>query len=201
MGCNTLGFPVHHQLPEIAHILVHQVGDAIEPSHTLSSPSPPAFNFSQHQVFFQRVSSLHQVVKVLKFQLQHQSFQWLFRTDFLYYWCFGLLAVQGTLKSLLQQHSSKTSILWCSAFFMVQLSHPCMWKIIALIRQTFVSKVMSLLFNALSLSQLLFQRVRAFYFHSWDTNCSDFESQENKVFHCFHSFPIHMPWSDGTGLP
>ena len=77
------GFPVHHQLPELAQTHFHQVSDAIQPSHPLSSPSPPAFNLSQHQGLFQWVSSLHQVAKVLEFQLQHQSFQWIFRTDFL----------------------------------------------------------------------------------------------------------------------
>ena len=73
------GFPVHHQLPELAQTLVHWVSDAIQPSHPLSSPSPPAFNLSQHQGLFQRVSSSHQVAKVLELQLQHQSFQWIFR--------------------------------------------------------------------------------------------------------------------------
>ena len=75
---------------------------------------------------FQWVSSSHQVAKVLEFQLQHQSFQWMFRTDFFRIDCFHLLAVQGTLKSLLQHHSSKASILQRSAFFIVQLSHPYM---------------------------------------------------------------------------
>ena len=83
MDCRTPGFPVHHQLLELAQTHVHQVGDAIQPSHPLSSPSRPAFNLSQHQGLFQWVSSLHQVAKVLEFQLQHQSFQWIFRTDFL----------------------------------------------------------------------------------------------------------------------
>ena len=69
------GFPVYHQLPEFAQTHVHRVGDDIQPSHLLSSPSPPAFNLSQHQGLFQRVSSSHQVGKVLEFQLQHQSFQ------------------------------------------------------------------------------------------------------------------------------
>ena len=81
--CSTPGFPVHHQLPELLQTQVHPVGDAIQPSHPLSSPSPPAFNPSQHQGLFQWVSSSHQVAKVLEFQLQHQSFQWIFRTDFL----------------------------------------------------------------------------------------------------------------------
>ena len=75
MDCSTPGLPVHQQLPEFTLIHVHQVGDAIQPSHPLSSPSPPAFNLSQHQGLFKRVSSSHQVVKVLEFQLQHQSFQ------------------------------------------------------------------------------------------------------------------------------
>ena len=112
--CSTPG--LHHQLPELAHTPVHWVSDAIPPSHPLSSPSPPAFNLSQLQGLFQWVSSSHQVAKVLEFQLQHQSFQWIFRISFRMDW-FHLLAVQGTLKSLLQHHSSKASILWCSAFF------------------------------------------------------------------------------------
>ena len=75
MDCGTPGFPVHHQLPELTQLLVHRVGDAIQPSHPLSSPSPPTFNLSQHQRVFQKVSSSHQVAKVLEFQLHHQSFQ------------------------------------------------------------------------------------------------------------------------------
>ena len=83
VDCSTPGFPVHHQLPELAQTHVHQVSDAIQPAHPLVLPSPPTFNLSQHQGLFQRVSSSHQVAKVLEFQLQHQSFQWVFRTDFL----------------------------------------------------------------------------------------------------------------------
>ena len=82
MDCSAPGLPVHHQLPEFTQTHVHSVGDAIQPSHTLSSPSPPALNLSQHQGLFKWVSSWHQVDKVLEFQLQHQSFQWIFRTDF-----------------------------------------------------------------------------------------------------------------------
>ena len=81
MDCSTPGLPVHHQLPELAQTHVHWVGDAIQPSHPPSSPSPPALNLSQHQGLFQRVSSLHQY-EVQEFQLQHKSFQWIFRTDF-----------------------------------------------------------------------------------------------------------------------
>ena len=151
MDCSTPGFPVHHQLPEVTHTHAHQVSDAIQPSHPLSSPSPPALNLSQHQGLFQWVSSSHQVAKVLEFQLgsfsispsSEHSRLIFFRMDWL-----DLLAVQGTLKSLLQ-HSSKASILWCSAFLIVQLSHPYMTtgRTIALTRGTFVDKVMSLLFN------------------------------------------------------
>ena len=75
MDCSTLGFPVHHQLLELCQTHIHPVGDAIQPSHPLLSPSLPAFNLSQHQGLFQRVSSLHQVAKVLELQLQYQSFQ------------------------------------------------------------------------------------------------------------------------------
>ena len=77
------GFPVYHQLPKLVQIHVHQVSDAIQPSHPLSSPSPPTFNLSQHQGLFWWVSSSHQVAKVLEFHLQHQSFQWIFKADFL----------------------------------------------------------------------------------------------------------------------
>ena len=150
MNHSTPGLPVHHQLLEFTQTPVHWLGNAIQPSHPLSSPYPPALNPSQHQGLFQWVSSSHEVAKVLEFQLQHQSFQWTlvsFRMDWL-----DLLAVQGTLKSLLQRHSSKASILRRSAFFTVQLSHPYMTtgKTIALTRWTFVGKVISLLFNMLS---------------------------------------------------
>ena len=145
MDHSTPGLPVHHQLPESTQTHLHWIGDAIQPSHLLSSPSP-ALNLTQHQGLFKWVSSSHQVAKVLEFQLQHQSFQWTFRTvSFRMDWM-DLLGVQGTLKSLLQHHSSKVSILQRSAFFIVQLSHPYMTtgKTIALTRRTFVDKVMSL---------------------------------------------------------
>ena len=131
---------------------VHWVSNAIQTSHPLSSPSPPAFNIPQHQDLFQWIDSSYQVAKVLELQLQHQAFQWnsgliSFRIDW-----FDLLAVQRTLKSLPQHHSSKASILLCSAFFMVLLACPYMTtgKTIALTIQTFVGKVMSLLFSMLS---------------------------------------------------
>ena len=83
VNCSTPGLPVHHQFPEFTQTHVHWVSDAIQPSYPLSSPSPPVLNISQHQGLFKWVSSSHQVAKVLEFQLQHQSFQWIFRTDFL----------------------------------------------------------------------------------------------------------------------
>ena len=89
MKLSTAGLPVHHQLLEFTQTHVHWFGDTIPPSHPLSSPSPPTFNLSQHQGLFQWVSSLHQVAKVLEYQLQHQSFQWIFKTDFLWDWLFG----------------------------------------------------------------------------------------------------------------
>ena len=141
-GLQHARLPVHHKLPELAQTHIHPVGDAIQPSYPLSSPSPLAFNLSQHQGLFKWVSSSHQVAKVLEFQLQYQSFQWIFRTDLLQDGVVGYLAVQETLKSLLQHHSSKASIIWCSAFCVCQLSHAYMTtgKTIALTTRTFVAK-------------------------------------------------------------
>ena len=151
MDCTLPGFPVHHQLPEPTQTHVHWVGDSIQPSHPLSSPSPLTFNLSQHQGLFKWVSSSHQVSKVLEFQFQHQSFQWIFRTDLLQNGLVGSPCSQGTLESLLQHCSSKASILQCF-IFIVQLSHPYMTtgETTALTRRTFVGKVVSVLFNMLS---------------------------------------------------
>ena len=121
-----------------------------------------------------------------------------FRMDWL-----DLLAVQGTLKSLLQHHSSKASILQHSAFFTVQLSHPYMTngKTIALTRRTFVGKVISLLFNMLSRLVITFLPRNKRLLISWLQKPSAviLEPPKNKVWHCFHCFPIYFPWSDGTG--
>ena len=89
LDCSMPGFPVHHQFLELAQTHVHWVSDTFQPSYALLSPSPPSFNLSQHQSLFKWVSSSHQVAKVLEFQLQHQSFQWIFRTDFLWDWLVG----------------------------------------------------------------------------------------------------------------
>ena len=120
MDCSMPGFPIHHQLVELAQTHVHRVSDAIQPSHLLSSPSPPAFNWSQHQGFYSE-SVLHiRWPKCQSFNfsisLSNESGLISFKMDWL-----DLLVVQGTLKSLLQYHSSKISIVWRSAFFMVSL--------------------------------------------------------------------------------
>ena len=111
MDCSTPGLPVHYQLPEFTQTHVHWLGDAIQPAPPLLSASPPAFNLSQHQGLSNE-SALH--IRWPKFQVQHQFFQWIFRTDFFRMDWLDLLAVQG---DLLQHHSSKESILWHSAFF------------------------------------------------------------------------------------
>ena len=116
MNCSTPGLSVHHQFPEPTQTHVHWVSDAIQPSHPLLSPSPSTFNLSQHQGLFKWVSSSHQVAKVLEFQLQHHpSNEHPGLISFRMGWL-DLLAVQGTLKSLLQHHSSKHQ------FFSTQLS-------------------------------------------------------------------------------
>ena len=152
MHCSMPGLPVHHQLPESTQTHAHWISDAIQPSHPLSSLSSSTFNLSQHQGLFKRVSSSHQVAKYRSFSFNtspSNEYSGLIssRMDWM-----DLLAVQGALKSVLQHHSSKASILRHSAFFTVQLSHSHMTtgKTIGLTRPTFVGKVMSLLFNMLS---------------------------------------------------
>ena len=144
MNRSTPGLPVHQKLPEFTQTHAYRVSDAIQPSHPLSSPSPPAHNPSQHQGLFQRGSFPHmRWPKYWSFSLSigpsnEHSGPIAFRMDRM-----DFLAVQGALKSLLQHHSSKASIFWRSAFFTVQLSHPYMTtgKTIALTRRTFVGNV------------------------------------------------------------
>ena len=152
MNRSTPGLPVHHQLLEFTQTHAHQVGDAIQPSRPLSPPSPPAPIPPSIRVFSNQSTLPMRWPKYWSFSFsislsnEHPGLI-SFRMDWL-----DLLAVQGTLKSLLQHHSSKASIPQCSVFFTVQLSHPYMTtgKTIGLMRQTFVGKVMSLLFNMLS---------------------------------------------------
>ena len=153
MNYSMPGLPIHHQLPESTQTHVHWVSDAIQPSHPLSSPSPPALNLSRIRVILSESALYMRWPKYWSFNFnisptnEHPGLI-SFRMDWL-----NLLAVQGTVRSLLQHHSSKASILQLSAFFIVQLSHPYMTtgKTIALTRQTFADKVISLLFNMLSI--------------------------------------------------
>ena len=147
MNCSTPGLPVHQQLWEFTQTHVHRVSDAIQPSHPLSSPSPPAPNpFSNESTVCMRWPKYWSFSFSISPSNEHPGLI-SFRMDWL-----DLLVVQGTLKSLLQHHSSKGLVLWHSAFFIVQLSHLYMTtgKTIALTRWTFAGKVMSLLFNMLS---------------------------------------------------
>ena len=170
MNCSTPGLLVHHQLPGFTQIHVHWVGDAIQPSHPLSSPSPPVLNFSHHHGLFKWVSVSHQVASVLEFSfnisppMNTQDWSPLGWTGWISLQSKGLL-------SLLQHHRSKASVLGHSAFFMVQLSHPYMTtgKTTALTFdiQTFVVKVISLLFNMLSRFVIAFlPGASIFWFHS-----------------------------------
>ena len=152
MNRSMPGLPVHHQLPESTQTHVHWVGDAIQPSHPLLSPSSPVLKLSQHQGLFNESAFCIRWPKYWSFSFnispsnEHPGLI-SFRMD----WS-DLLAVLGTLKSLLQHHSSKASILLFSAFFIVQLAHPYLTigKTIDLTRWTFVDIVLSLLFNMLS---------------------------------------------------
>ena len=150
MDYSMPSFTVHHQLPELTQTHVHWAGNASQPFHPLWSPAPPAFNLSQHQGLFYESILCIRWPKYWSFSIspsnEHSGL-----ISFRINW-FDLIVVQRTLKSLIQYHSSKVSILWHSAFLMAQFSHPYMTigKTIALIRWTFLSKVMSLFFNMLS---------------------------------------------------
>ena len=194
------GLPIYHQLLESTQTHVHWVSDAIQPSHPLSSPSPPAPNLSQHQGLFQWVTLCMKWPKYWSFSFNiSPSNEYLglifFRMDWL-----DLLAVQGTLKSLLQHHSSKTSILRCSAFFIVQVSHLYMTtgETIALTRWTFVDKVMSLLFNMLSSLVITFLPRSKCLLISWLQSPSAVILEPRKIKSLFpllpHLFP--MKWWD-----
>ena len=150
MDRSTLGFPVHHQLPELAHTYVHRVSDATQPSHPLSPLLLPPSIFPSIRVFSNESVLPIRWPKYWSFSVSISlSNEYSGLICFRIEW-FDLLVVQGTLKSLLQHHSLKASVLWLSAFFMVQLSHPSMTtgKTIAFTRWTFISKVMSLFFNS-----------------------------------------------------
>ena len=196
MDCSTPGFPVHHQLPELTQTRVHRVSDAIQPSHALSSPSPPAFNPSQHQGLFKGVSSLHQVIKYWSFSFsispsnEHPGLI-SFRTDWL-----DSLQSKGLSIVFSNTTVKKYQFFGTQLSSPVQLSHPYMTtgKTIALTRRTFVGKVMSLLLICcLGWSSFSSKEQPSFNFMAAVTICSDFGAQENKVSHCFHCFPIYLP--------
>ena len=195
MDCSMPGFPVHHQLLELTRTHVHQVSDAIQPSHPLSSPSPHTFNLSQHHGLFKWVSSSHKVAKVLEFQLHHQSFQWNTQGWSPLGWT-GWISLQYKRLSRVFFNTTIQKHQFFSAqfFFIVQISHPYMTtgKNIDLTRQTFVGKVMSLLFNMLSRVGQSFSSKEqvSFNFKAAVTICSDFGAPQNKISHCFHCFPI-----------
>ena len=179
---------------------IESVMPSIQPSHPLSSPLLLSLIFPSIRVF-SNVSSSHQVAKVLEFQLQHQSFQWTLRTDLLWMDWLDLLAVQGTLKSLLQHHSSKVSILLHSSFFIVQLSYLYMTtgKTIALTRWIFVGKWISLLFNILSRFFIAFLSKSKCLLISWLQSPFAVTLEPNKINSLTVSIvSIYLPWSDGT---
>ena len=196
------GLPVHHQLLEFTQTHVRWVGDAIQPSHPLSSPLllppiPPNIRvFSNESTLRMSWPKYFSFSFSISPSNEHPALI-SFRMDWL-----DLLAVQGTCKSLLQHHTSKASILWRSAFFTVQLSHPYMTtgKAIALARWTFVVKIMSLLFNMLSRWLITFLPRSKRLLISWLQSPAAviLEPPQNKVWHCFHCFSIYLPWSGGT---
>ena len=196
MDCSTPGFPVHHESPSLPKLMSIE---SVMPSNHLilvisfssclqSVPASGSFPISQ---FF---TSGSQSIGVSASACLSNEYSGLisFRMDWL-----DLLAVQGTLKSLLQYHSSKASIFWHSAFFLVQLSHPCMTtrKTIALTRWTFVGKVMFLLFNMLSRSVIIFLPRASIFLISWLQSPSTMilEPPQNKICHCFHCFSFYLP--------
>ena len=198
--------PCHHQLPEFTQTHIHRVGDAIQPSHLLSSPSLPAPNPSQHRVFSNEPTLHMRWPKYWSFSFsiipsKEPPGLISFRMDWL-----NLLAVQRTLKSLLQHHTSKASILQRSAFFTVQLSHPYMTtgKTKALTRRTFVGKVMSLLFNMLSRLVITFLPRSKHLLISWRQSPSAVILKPKKIKSATVSPSISHevmgPWEDGLPM-
>ena len=189
--------PCPSPTPEFTQTHIHRVSDAIQPSHPLLSPSPPAPNPSQHQSLSNESTLRMRWPKYWSFSFsispsnEHPGLI-SFRMDWL-----DLLAVQGTLKSLLQHQSSKASILPHSAFCTIQLSHPYMTtgKTIALTTQTFVGKAMSLLLNVLSRFIIGFLPRSKCLLISWLQSPSAviLEPPKIKVCHCLHCFPIYLP--------
>ena len=197
MDCSTPGFPVLHQLTELAQTHVHQVGDASKglilcrPLPLLPSIFPSVKVFPSESVLRIRWPNYRSFSFSISPSKEYSGL-----ISFRMHWL-DLLAVQGTLKSLLQHHSSKASYIWCSAFFVVQRSHPYMTigKTIALTGWNNVGKVMSLLCNKLSRLVIAFlsksKRLLISWLHS--PSAVILEHPKNRVCHCFHCFPIYFP--------
>ena len=203
MNCSRAGFHVLCHLPELVQTHVHWVGDTIQQSRPLSSLLLLFSTFPSLRVLSNTSALLIRWPKYWSFSFIISSFHEYsglisFRID-----CLDFLAVQGTLKSLLQHYSSKTSILQHSAFFMVQLSHPYMTtgKTITLTRWTFVDDVLSLLFNMLSRFVKAFLPSSNYLLISWPQSpfAVILETKKINSVNCFRCFPINIPWGDGTG--
>ena len=197
MDCSTPGFPVHHQLLELLKLM--SIMSVISSNQLiLCSPFLPIFNHSSIRVF-SNDSALHvRWPKYWSFNFSiNPSSEYSVLTSFDFLDWFDFLAVQRTLKSLLNHHISKASVLQLSVFFAVQLSHPYMTtgKTIALTVHILVSKVMSLLFNMLSRLVVIFssKEQASFNFVAAITIHSDFAAQEKKICHCSHFFPFYLP--------
>ena len=204
MNHSTPDLPVHHQFPEFTQTHVHWIGDAIQPSHPLSSPSPPALNLSSgsfpvSQLFASCGQSIGVSASASVLPMNTQDWSPLGWTGWISLQSKGLSRVFSN--ATVQKHQFICSL--HSTFFIVQLLHPYMTtgKTITLTRRTFVDKVMSLLFNMLSRLVINFLPRSKCLLISWLQSPSAviLEPPKNKVCHCFHCFPIYFPWSDGTG--
>ena len=201
-GWSQARLPSPSPMPRTYSNSFHRVGDAIPPYHPLPSPSPPAFNLSQHQGLFQWVILHIKWPKNWSFSFSiSPSNEYSGLISFRMEWL-DFLAVQETLKSLLQCHSSKASILRHLTFFIVQLSHPYMTtgKTIALTRWTFVGKVMSPVFNMLPRLVIAFLPRSKCLLIPWlqSPSAVTVEPKKIKSVTVFQRFPIYLPWSDGT---
>ena len=202
MDCSTPGLPAPQHLPEFAQVHLHSIGDAVQPSHLilwhplllLSSIFPSIRDFSSE------LSVCIRWPKYWTFSFSISPFSEYSGLITLKIAWFNLLAVQGTFRSLLQHHSSKASILYLSAFFMVKFSQSRVTtgKTIALTLQTFVGRVMSLLFNTLSRLVITFLPRSNHLLIPWLQSPS-FGAQEEEIWHYFHLFPFYLPSSNGAG--
>ena len=201
-GLQQPGFPFLPHLLEFAQTHVYWVDDAIQPSHPLSPPSPPALSLSHYQGLFQWVGFSYKVAKILELQLQHQSFQWIFRTDFLYDWlvwspcCPRDTQESSTAPQFESINFSVLSLLYGPAFTSVH-NYPknCSFDYMDLCWQSDVSAFKYAVYICHSFSP----RSKLLLI-SWLQSLSTvtFGDQENEVCHCFHFFPIYLPWSDRT---